>query len=182
MSHPQYRLARRVPAPPDAVLAAIRRSITRTQRRDLPPQLQKGVSGLSGKVRGQRFTVGLDHTGEGGNPTELVGMVVPAEEGGSEVRASVLDSHGAPTLELVLFGIAGFFAVLGIEVFAWTATGFAALALVTTIVRDAAGLIDHETAAFLLQWLNGVLDPLDTARADAHPGAADPPHPATSPS
>ena len=59
MTHPQYRLARRVPVAPDAVLVAIADVIAGTERRDLPPHLQRGVRGLSGNVRGQRFTVRL---------------------------------------------------------------------------------------------------------------------------
>jgi hypothetical protein len=167
MSAPKYRLARRISAPPDAVLAAIRDALAGTQRRDLPPHLQKGVGGLRGKVRGQRFTVGLKHTGEGGEATDLVGMVVPADDGGSDVRASVLDSRNAPVEALMLLGIAGILALTGNGGAAWMLVGFAALVAIITTFRQATGLIDHEEAAFLLEWLNAVLDPL----ASPDPGA-----------
>jgi hypothetical protein len=160
MKHPQYRVALRVPAPPDAVLVAIRRAFERTPRRDIPPRLQRGVHGLQGKVRGPRFTVFLEHSGDTGHHTDLVGMVLPSEDGGSDVRASVLDSHGAPADVLVLLGIAGVFALLGMGVFAWVTGGFAVMTAVIATVRDATGLIDHDEAAFLVEWLNAALAPL----------------------
>lgn len=167
MTRPRYRLARRVPAPPDAVLAAIRDAIAGTRRGDIPPSLQRGVRGVRGKVRGQRFTVALDHSGEGADPTDLAGMVVPADDGGSEVRASVMDGRSAPTAALVLLGIAGVLALAGMEDFAWVLAGFAVLIIVIATFRDAMGLIDRDQAAFLLQWLKAVLDRL----APADPGA-----------
>jgi hypothetical protein len=167
MSGPEYRIARRIPAAPDAVLAAIRDAIARTQRRDIPPHLQRGVRGLRGKVRGQRFTVSLDHAGDGGGETDLVGTVVAADGGGSDVRASVLDSRNAPVEALVLLGIAGVLALTGNGGAAWMLVGFAALVAIITTFRQATGRIEHEEAAFLLAWLNAVLDPL----ASADPGA-----------
>lgn len=169
---PEYRLARRISAPPDAVLAAIRAAVDGTQRHDLPAPLQKGVRGMRGKVRGQRFTIGLEHTGEGPEETDLVGMVVPAKDGGSDVRASVMDSHGAPTHALVLLGIAGIFALAGSSGVAWMLAGFAALIAVIATFRDATGLINHDEAAFLMDWLNAVLDPLASPDAGATPDAA----------
>lgn len=180
MSDPKYQVALRLAAPPDAVLAAIHQAIATTRRGDLPAHLQRGVRGMRGKVRGQRFTVGLEHTGDGGEETDLVGMVVPAEGGRSDVRASVLDSHGAPTHALVLLGIAGGLALAGLGELAWVATGFAALVAIIATFRDATGLIDHDEAAFLVQWLRGVLDPL--AAPHPHPPAptdADPVTPAS---
>jgi hypothetical protein len=166
--HPEYRVARHISAPPDAVLAAIRDAIDGTKRGDIPPHLQRGVRGMGGMVSGTRFTVGLDHVGEGGDhETDLVGMVLPREDGGSDVRASVLDSHGAPIAVLVLLGIAGVFALLGIGAFAWVAVGFAALIALAATFRDATGFIDHDEAAFLVEWLNGVLHPLAAAGAGA---------------
>lgn len=168
MSDPRYLLARRISAPLGAVLADIRDAVARTHRRELPPHLQKGVAGMRGMVRGQRFTVGLEHTGEGVERTDLVGMVVPADGGGSDVRASVLDSRNAPVEALVLLGIAGLLALTGNGGAAWMLVGFAALVAIITTFRQATGLIDHEEAAFLLDWLNAVLDPL----ASPDPGSA----------
>lgn len=165
MTRPTYRLERHVPAPPDAVLAAIRDAVARTERRRIPPGLQRGVRGLRGKARGPRFTVSLDHT-EGGD-TELVGTVVGADGGGSEVRASVLDSRHAPVEALVLLGIATILAVTGNGGAAWMMAGFAALVAIITTFRRATGRMDHAEAAFLLEWLDGVLDP----PASADPGA-----------
>ena len=167
MSDAKYRLARRIPAPPDAVLAAIRDALSGTQRRHIPPPLQKGVGGMRGKVRGQRFTVGLEHTGEGAEATDLVGMVVPAYGGGSDVRASVLDSRNAPVEALVLLGIAAVLALTGNGGAAWMLVGFAALVAIIATFRDATGLTNHDESAFLLNWLNAVLDPL----ASPDPGA-----------
>jgi|GEM_PF-3878802 len=158
MSDPRYKVALRVPAPPDVVLAAIRHAIANTRRGDLPAHLQRGVRGLAGKVRGGRFTVRLDRTEP--DETDLVGRVVPVEGGGSDVRASVLDSHGAPTHALVLLGIAGGLALAGLGELAWIAAGFAALVAIIATFRHATGLIDHDEAAFLVAWLRGVLDPL----------------------
>ena len=173
MRHPQYRLARRIPAPPDAVLAAIRNAIAGTRRRDIPPHLQKGVSGVRGKVRGPRFTVGLEQAGESGDATDLVGMVVAADDGGSDVRASVMDSRGAPVHALVLLAVAAILVLTGSSGVAWMLAGFAALVATVATIRNAKGLINDDEAAFLLAWLNGVLDPLATLDAGATPDGAD---------
>jgi hypothetical protein len=50
---------------------------------------------------------------------------------------------------------------------AWMLAGFAAWAAIITSFRQATGLINHGEAAFLLAWLNAVLDPL----ASPDPGA-----------
>ncbi|HEX6368668.1 MAG TPA: hypothetical protein VF006_07045 [Longimicrobium sp.] len=179
MTHPQYRLARRIPTPPDAVLAALRAAVAATQRRDIPPPLRKGVRGMRGKVRGQRFTVALEYAGEGGPGTNLVGMVVPVEGGGSEVRASARDGWGAPNEALVLLGGAGVLALTGNGGVAWMLAGVAALVAIITTFRQATGLIHHDEAAFLLDWLNAVLGP----PAPADPGATvDPAERVSSPS
>jgi hypothetical protein len=176
MSDPRYRVARHVPAPPDAVLAAIRDALATARRSDIPAQVRKGVRGLVGKVRGERFTIWLDDSSEGGR-TELVGMVVAAEGGGSDVRASAVQDHDAGPTAMVVFGIAGVLAWAGSGDVAWVAAGFGVLLAVTAAIRSRTGITSHDEAAFLLQWLQTALDPLDpldTPSAAPAPDDADP--------
>jgi hypothetical protein len=177
MSDPRYRIARHVAAPPDAVLAALQRAIADARRSDIPAQLRKGVRRMVGKVRGERFTIWLDDSSEGGR-TELVGMVVAAESGGSDVRASAVQDHNAGTTAMVVFGIAGVLAWAGSGDAAWVAAGFGVLLAVTAAIRSRIGITRHDEAAFLLQWLQGALDPFDSPSAARALEDADP-RPAT---
>ena len=89
-------------------------------------------------------------------------MVVPAESGGSVVRASVqYDRNAAPT-GLMLLGLAGVAAVAGVGG-AWWIAVFAGLVAVPAIIRDAAGVMDHDHARFLAAWLDHVLARFPTA-------------------
>lgn len=155
MSDPRYHVARRVDAPAEVVLAALTRSL-RTARRDLPLHRPKGVYGARGRLRGDRFTVWPDRLLEGVD-TQLAGVVRACDDGGSDVRASVLDEPGAGGLVLVLLALAAVAAVAGIGG-AWWLVGVAAVVGIITAVRRAAGAIDHAEAAFLRDWLNAVLD------------------------
>ncbi|HEY0020332.1 MAG TPA: hypothetical protein VGC13_28805 [Longimicrobium sp.] len=173
MSDPRYRVARHVPAPPDEVLAAIQGSIADARRSDIPAQVRKGVRGLVGKVRGERFSIWLDRIWEG-DQTELVGMVVAAEGGGSDVQASAVQDHNAGPTALVVFGIAGVLAWTGNGGVAWVAAGFGVLLVVTAAIRSTTGITSHDEAAFLLQWLQTALDPLAPPATASAPDAADP--------
>lgn len=154
MSDPRYHVGRRVDAPAEVVLAALTRSL-RTARRDLPLHRPKGVYGVGGRVRGDRFTVWPDRLMEGVD-TQLVGMVRACDDGGSDVRASVLDEPGAGGLVLVLLALAAVAAVAGVGGAWWIAGGAAVVGGITAI-RRAAGALNHAEAAFLRDWLNAVL-------------------------
>lgn len=174
MSDPRYRVARHVPAPPDIVLAAIQGAIAGARRSDIPAPVRRGVRGLVGKVRGERFTLWLDHSSEGGSQTELIGMVVAAEGGGSDVRASAAQDRNAGPAALVAFGVAGVLAATGNGDIAWVAAGFGAILLIAAAIRSRTGITSHDEAAFLLQWLQAALDPLAAptpapAQEDADP-------------
>lgn len=173
MSDPRYRLARHVPAPPDAVLAAIQGAIADTRRSDIPAPVRKGVRGVVGKVRGERFTIWLDHSSEGG-VTELIGMVVAAEGGGSDVRASAAQDRTAGPAALVAFGVAGVLAWTGNGEIAWVAAGFGAILLIEAAIRSKTGITSYDEAAFLLQWLQAALDPLAPPATAPAPDGADP--------
>lgn len=173
MSDPRYHVARRVDAPPDAVLAAIRDALATGWRGDPPLRHPKGTRGVRGKVRDERFTAWLDGVSER-DDTRLLGTVHPAD-GGSDVRASVLDEPGANTAVVVLLGLAAIAALAGIGG-AWWIAGFAALGGIVTAVRRASGAINHREAAFLRDWLNAVLDrvqsssPMPASNDPALPG------------
>ena len=180
MREARYAVDRRVAAPPDAVLAALADAAARTRRRDIPPALQRGVSGLRCKVRGARFNLRLDERSEG-SATDVQGWVVPAGEGQSRVQASAADDRGAG------WGIAVFLALaLGIQLSGgegagWMA-GIAAFLALITIIRHAAGAVDEPQAGYLIQWLNEVLDTLPApGPPDAAPASGESP-PRTEPS
>ena len=170
MSVPRYTVTRRFAATPEVVLTAIRDSITAGSEGKLPVPRLKGTRGVGGKVRGERFTVWTDRIREG-DTTDLAGTVISTNDGGSEVRASVMDSRNAPTHVLVLLVIAVILVLIGEGDVAWMAAGFAALAAINSF-RSAKGAINHDEAAFLLAWLNAVLDPLDAWRP-SHPARTD---------
>jgi hypothetical protein len=173
MSDPRYRLARHVPAPPGEVLAAIQGAIADARRSDIPAHVRKGVRGLVGKVRRERFTIWLDHSSEGGG-TELIGMVVAAEGGGSDVRASATQDRTAGPSSLIAFGVAGVLVATGNGDIAWVAAGFGAILLIEAAIRSRTGITSHDEAAFLLQWLQAALDPLAAPTAAPAPEDADP--------
>lgn len=103
MSDPRYHVARRMDVPPEAVLAAIHKALATGYRGDPPLRRPKGTRGVRGNVRGDRFTAWLDGVSER-DDTRLLGMVHPAD-GGSDVRASVLDEPGAGGQVLALLGL-----------------------------------------------------------------------------
>jgi hypothetical protein len=157
MSDSRYTLDRVVAAPPETVLAAIRHAIPATGRSAVPSELRKRtVIGVSGRVRGDRFTVGMKQTSEGGS-TGMVGQVV-ADEGGCRVRATVEDDRHGPAIALICFAIAAVFAMRGDGGSAWAAAFFGAVIGIVTGVRRASGAINHAEARFLIAWLEGVLD------------------------
>jgi hypothetical protein len=164
MSDPRHRVDRTVPAPPEAVLAAIRAAIPATRTSHIPPELRRHlIPTLRGSVRGDRFTLGLDQRHEG-DTADLAGQVVAAEGGGSRVRASVDAGRGTPAL--LLGGL-----VLAVVLLATGRAEVGTVLLLLAFVAAAAaprGSANPAEAAFLVSWLNGVLDGL----------AADPPGPA----
>lgn len=172
MSDPRYTIARRTPATPDTVLGAIRDAVTAGRRGALPVARLKGTRGVGGKVRGERFTVWPDRIWEG-DRTELAGMVLPTDDGGSDVRASVLEDRNAPTRTLVLLVSTVILALTGNAELAWVGACFTALAAITSF-RSADGIRNHGEAAFLVEWLNAVLDRLDAPPVAPAEGEADP--------
>lgn len=157
MSDPRYRVERRLEAPPDAVLAAIRQALTATRTADIPPHLRRTtITGIAGGVRGPRFRVGFTQWAEG-DVTEVVGHVVPADDGGSLVQASVADDRNAPAFIAVTLGIVLLVALAGGQAAAWIA-GVAAVVGIMAWVRRAMGGVNHDEARFLVAWLEGVLD------------------------
>lgn len=159
MSHPAYRVERRVDAPPDAVLAAIGEATRKIATTNIPPHLRRTtITGVHGRVRGPRFRVRFKQWVDG-DVTEMVGHVVPAEGGGSLVQASVFDDRGAPAASLIVIGIAIVVAFAGGKEAVWIA-GMGMLIGVVAWVRRAMSAINHHEAQFLVDWLNGVLDRL----------------------
>jgi hypothetical protein len=158
MRNAEYRVEHRVQAPPDAVLAAI---LDAARRGKTHAHLPRGTQGVSGKVRGERFSVVLVPRDE--RPmTVLVGMVAPAEDGGSVVRASVQYDRYAAPMGLALFGLAGVAAVAGVGG-AWWIAAVAGLIAVPAIISDAAGVMDDDQARYLVAWLDHVLARFPTA-------------------
>jgi hypothetical protein len=174
MSDPRYRVERRLDAPPDAVIAAIRDAIRTTKTTEIPLDLRKRtITGLSGKVRGRRFTAGLAQLLEG-DLTEMAGHVIAAEDGGSLVQASVADDRHAPAVALVVIGIAGVMAFTGQPGAAWVAGAGVVIGIVAWM-RNATGAINHDEARFLVDWLNGVLDRMPASPSPGDPGARNQP-------
>jgi hypothetical protein len=167
MKDPRYRVERRTNTPPDAVLAAIQQAAAAAKRGDLPGPLQRGNRGLRGVVRGNRFVLWFD-VGDS-DQTELRGTVVPAPDGGSEVRASAEDGRNEGIILVLLVGYAVVALIAGGGI-AWWALGVAAAIGLAAAVRRGMGIINHAQAAYHLEWLNGVLD-----RAEAS-GAVPPAH------
>jgi hypothetical protein len=152
MRNAEYRVERRVQAPPEAVLAAIQDA---ARRGEIHARLPRGTRGVGGRVRGEHFTVVLGPRDE--DPvTELVGMVVRAAGGGSVVRASVqYDRNAAPT-DLAVMGLAVVAAGTGVAG-GWWLAAFASLFAMPSIIRDAAGVMGHDQARFVVAWLDHVL-------------------------
>jgi hypothetical protein len=157
MSDARYTLDRVVAAPPATVLAAIRHGIPATGRSAVPSELRKKrVTGVHGRVRGDRFSIGVKQTSEGGS-TGMVGQVV-ADEGGGRVRATVEDDRHGPAIALGCFAIAAVFAIRGDGSSAWAFAGLGAVVGIMVAVGRASGAINHAEARFLVAWLDGVLD------------------------
>jgi hypothetical protein len=156
MGHPDYTLDRKVAAAPEAVLEAIRAAVAATRLTDLPPKVRKGARGLRGTVRRTRFKLWIEETFEGGM-TDVRGWVLPDGSGGSRVRADADDNRFAGAAAGLLMAIALLCWLAGFR-----GAGLAALLgiilAVAAFIRRANGSIDHAHAAFLLVWLNGVLD------------------------
>lgn len=170
MSDPRYRVARHLSAPPDAVRAALAAALDDAGGGAALLRPPRGVRGVRGRVRGDRFNLWPNQRLEG-DETELAGMIVPAADGGSQVRASVRDS---PTAAGIALGMMGVGAVIGITAgpVGWLLAGLGAASGIVTGLRRAAGAINHGEAAYLVAWLNAVLDPL---------AGADDPHPTNPP-
>lgn len=164
MTNAEYRVERRVQAPPEVVLATI---LDAARRGQIHARLPRGTHGVGGKVRGERFSVVLASRDEG-PMTVLVGMVAPAE-GGSVVRASVQYDRNAAPMGLALFGLAGVAAVAGVGG-AWWIAVVAGLIAVPAIIGDAAGVMDHDQARFLVAWLDHALARYPTAPDPAASG------------
>lgn len=170
MSDPRYRMDRPVAAPPDAVLAAIHAAALKTNRSTIPASI-RGVRGMRATVRGQRFTVALDEIYEG-DVTDLHGWVVPAGEHGWRVQASVADDRNAGAVVAGLLVVAAAMVLLGADG-AWWFVGFVAVIGISAALRRAAAAMDHTRAAFLVAWLNRVLDGMDAPPRDDRPGGYD---------
>lgn len=69
---------------------------------------------------------------------------------------------------LLLLALAGIVVLTG-GPDAWIFVGFAAVVGIFSAIRRAGGITNHDRAAFLIQWLDGVLDRLP----DAHPAPPD---------
>jgi hypothetical protein len=158
MTNSRYAVDRRVGAPPDAVLAALRDALAAARPADVPRTLRTEVRGLRGKARGQRFTLRLEERSDG-DVTDLRGWVLPAEEGEARVHARAVDDRNAGWAVLALLGVASAFWLLG-GGGAWMMAGMAAFLAIIAVVRHAGGFISHERAGYLVHWLNGVLDQL----------------------
>jgi hypothetical protein len=162
MNDPRYVIKRRVGAPPEAVLAAIRDAAATTPRGALPPAQQRGVRGLCCKVRGNRFTVYRDDRSEG-DATDLHGWVVREGEHGSIVEASVRDDPPAGMVVpagIVALGLLGGALGDGVQ---WGFVGIGVLAGIVGVVLRRIRSMNHELAGYLVGWLNGVLDRLPAA-------------------
>jgi hypothetical protein len=162
MSEPRYTIDRRVGAPPETVLAAIRDAAAATPRGALPLAQQRAARGLRCRVRGDRFTVFRDDRSEG-DATDLRGRVVREGEHGAIVAASVRDDSPAGMVipaVIVALGLIG-----GLEdgiQWGLVATGVLA-GIVGLVLRRMRGSMNHELAGFLVHWLDGVLDRLPSA-------------------
>jgi hypothetical protein len=178
MSRTHYRVDRRVGAAPERVLEMIRDAAPTTRWTALPPPVRKGSRGLRARVRGERFTVWVDEIFEG-DGEDLHGQVLPDGDGTARVLASIQVERNAGAGVLLLLVLAGIVVLTG-GPDAWIFVGFAAVVGVFSAIRRAGGITNHDRAAFLVQWLDGVLDHLPAAPPsppDAHPatvGAAEP--------
>lgn len=161
MTDPRYAVDRRVGAPPEAVLAALRDALAAAHPSDLPPKLRREVRGLRGKVRSQQFTLRYAERFEG-EITDLRGWVLPAGEGEARVHADAAGDRHAGRLVLGLLAFAAAVGLLGGDG-AWWIAGIAVFIGIVAVVRRAAGVISHERAGYLVGWLNGVLDGLPAA-------------------
>ncbi|HST62434.1 MAG TPA: hypothetical protein VLK84_27265 [Longimicrobium sp.] len=161
MSRPEYVIDRRVGAAPETVLAMIRDAAATTRRTALPPPVRKGARGLRARVRDERFTVWVDQIFEG-DGTDLHGWVLPDGEGAARVQASVQIERNAGTVVLGLLALAAVLVLAGGQD-GWLIAGFAVVMGSIWGIRRAGGFMNHHHAAFLVQWLNGVLDGLPSA-------------------
>lgn len=170
MSEPRYIVDRRLDAPANAVLAAIGEAISATRRADLPAPLRRGVHGLTGKVRGTRFTVGFDASGDGIG-VDLRGAVLPAEGGATRVHASAMEDRFGGATVAGLLVIAALVWLIGGEGAGWIVVMAALLGVMMLVVRGA-GWTDDARATYLAEWLNGVLDRFPAA-SPAPPASTD---------
>lgn len=169
MTRPVYKVDRRVAAPPETVLTAIRDGIRATRTSDIPRELRETfVPVLRGKVSRQRFAIHLDGMDERSH--DLAGYVLPAEDGGSRVVADVGVGRPPERMPLALLAVAAVMAVAGLE--GWvTLAVVAAVAWLAGVAGKRFARVPAREAEFLLSWLDRVLDglPAEAVRAgDEH--------------
>ncbi len=161
MSRPEYLVDRRVGAAPETVLAMIRDAAATTRRTALPPRVRKGARGLRARVRDDRFTVWVDQVFEG-DGEHLHGWVLPDGAGAARVQASVQIERNAGIEVLVLLALACVVVLTGGPDW-WIFVAFAVLVGIISAVRRSGGIMNHDRASFLVQWLGAVLDRLPSA-------------------
>lgn len=161
MTKPRYLVDRRVGAAPEKVLATIREKAGSARRSTLPLPLRREMRGLRGKVRGQRFTIRFDEIFDG-DGTDLHGWVLPDGDGRARVHARVEGGRHTGIAVLGLLVLAGVVTLRGGKD-GWMIAALAAALGIISMVRRAGGFMNHEQAAYLTRWLNGVLDGLPAA-------------------
>lgn len=169
MNH-RYIVDRRLDAPAEAILAAIREAAAGTRFTDLPKPVRAGANGIKVRVRGTRFTVRLDSWSEGGT-VDLRGVVVSEADGATRVHATAENDRYAGVL------IAGL-AVLSVLLWLFRVDGAGAAAILAALVGIATVLgrafsgAGDARAAYLGEWLNGVLERLPALPPADVPGSA----------
>lgn len=158
---------RRVDAPADAVLAAIREAAAATRFLDLPKPMRGGARGLAATIRGTRFTVRIDTLGEG-DGVDLRGAVLVEEDGATRVHATTADDRHAGAIIAALVVVAALLWLFRVGGAGWV-LGFAAVYAVLRLVARGAGWTGDDRAAYLADWLNGVLDRFPAASLVHHP-------------
>jgi hypothetical protein len=160
---------RRLDAPADAVLAAILEAAAATRFTDMPKPVRGDARGLKGKVRGTRFTVRLDTISDRFN-IDVAGAVLSQADGATRVHATAEEDRnaGAGAVAMAVLGLVLW--VLRVEDVGWTLMGLAALVGLGRLVFHGADGRGDVRAAYLAEWLNGVLD-----RFPAAPPASPPP-------
>jgi hypothetical protein len=157
------------PAPPEAVLAAILEDAREWRESVVPPALRKEYR-VTARVEGDRFRLQLPKHLDTAEPVTLRGVVSPAPQGGSLIRAS-FHSGGAKTA--LLLGAVGIVLLIwslpaGSLLLAWAAVD----AAVQTWRASRLGPESSATTLYLADRLNAAVTAAQaTGRRTVKPGS-----------